>query len=307
MSARVIVHLGLHKTATGTLQRQLFPATREIKLFTTLDDPMREFMQLVTRKDPAYFDADYARSLLQLDDARTNLVSNESLSGPPYAGVIEGGLDHRTPVLTNLARVYPQAQAVVVIRRQDKLAQSFYRQYLKSGGTRDVNRFFGFTAGQTPLFAVDRFDFAPWLRAVREAFPQGLLVLPFEQFVRDQSAFLDRLAQFMGVSFPDMTLTTENSTKLGPTGMVASRLLNHLFRNLLNPAGLIPGIPVKRFGKYRSTSPGQLLHDYAPKSSRGVDRGPIHAAGERILNAERERNRSLADEFGLGLEEHGYF
>jgi len=56
-----ILHIGLHKTATTTLQHQLFPQTPGLNLFVTLQQPMRDFMQMVTRQDPAYFDPEAAR------------------------------------------------------------------------------------------------------------------------------------------------------------------------------------------------------------------------------------------------------
>ena len=307
--SRVVLHLGMHKTATGTLQRQLFPKTQGLELFTTLDDDCREFIEMVTRKDPLYFNAGDAQALLRprMSETNVNLISNESLSGPPYAGAIEGGLDHRSPILLNLKATYPDASVVLVIRRQDKLAASFYRQYLKSGGTRNVMRFFGKEPGKAPVFSLDRFEFSPYLRQLKELFNGRLLIMPFESFVSDQSAFLKELAGFLDVEFPAITLERENSTRLGPTGMEISRLLNSLFRNLLNPGGLLPGVPVKRFGKYRQTSPVQLMHDHAPKSRAPKGEGVIHTVCREIFLSVIEDNRLIADEFDLELERFGYF
>lgn len=60
----VFLHIGLHKTATGTLQRQYFHACRELNLLTTLVPEMRRFVELVTREDPLYFDPKAARSVI---------------------------------------------------------------------------------------------------------------------------------------------------------------------------------------------------------------------------------------------------
>jgi len=307
--SRVFLHLGLHKTATGTLQRQLFPATPGLQLFTTLDDDGRKFIEMVTRKDPLYYSPAAAKALLQsrMSDDKVNLISNESFSGPPYAGAIEGGLDHRNPILLNLQATYPDASVVIVIRRQDKLAASFYRQYLKSGGTRNIKRFYGRVPDKPALFSLDRFEFSPYLRQLHALFDGRLLILPFEQFASNQGAFLTELSEFLGVDFPAMELERENSTRLGPMGMEASRLLNSLFRNLLNPGGLLPGVPVKRFGEYRQTSPMQLLHDYAPRSKAPSDSGVIYEVCREIFLSVIQDNHLVAKEFGLNLEEYGYF
>ena len=50
----VVCHIGLHKTASGTLQRQFFPACSGLNLLTTLDPAVREFVAWLrdeTRRD----------------------------------------------------------------------------------------------------------------------------------------------------------------------------------------------------------------------------------------------------------------
>ena len=100
----VFLHLGLHKTATSTLQGQFFPACPDLKFFTTIVPEMKVFVELVTRKDPIYFDADSVREVIYpiFSKQKVNLLSNESFSGPPYAGGFEYGLDHRSSVISNL-------------------------------------------------------------------------------------------------------------------------------------------------------------------------------------------------------------
>src|SRR5262245_50147919 len=204
----VVCHIGLHKTASGTLQRQFFPACSGLNLLTTLEPAVRQFVSLVTRTDPLYFSAQAAGTLIAglLRRDRVNLLSNESLSGPPYAGVVEWGLDHRSPVLTNLVAVFPNARAVLVLRRQDGLAGPLYRQYVKRGGTARVDRFFGLDdSGRPGVLSLDRFRFRPFVQMVLDGFPGGVLVLTYEEFVRDHIAFLSRLCGFLRVERPDIT------------------------------------------------------------------------------------------------------
>ena len=257
--ADFVCHLGLHKTASGALQRQFFPACGGLNLLTTLDPAVRQFVHAVTRKDPLYFDPKQALELVggQVRSDRVNLLSNESLSGPPYAGVAEGGLDHRSPVLQNLRAAFPDARVVLVLRRQDSLARSLYRQYLKRGGTARVQHFYGISAAhQPPLMSLDRFCFSPFVRCVFESFGSRVLVLTFEEFLRDQRLFLERLCHFIGVERPDIKLDPENVTRLGPAGMEVTRLLNFAFRGTLNQ-GIVPRLPVRRRGQLDAGQPGR--------------------------------------------------
>lgn len=304
------IHLGLHKTGTTTLQHQLFPACAEVNLLTTLDDTVRRFVRGVTRTDPLYYDAEAARALLapRMSNDRLNLLSNESLSGPPYAGAIEIGLDHRSPVLANLAASFPDARAMIVLRRQDHLARSFYRQYLKSGGTRRARTFFGLSNDDKgPIMSPDRFRFARYVDALCEAFPAGVLILAFEQFIAEPAIYLQRIGEFLEVTLPEVELRRENATRLGPFGMEVTRLLNHLFRNLLNPAGVLPGVPTRRFGRWRSVSPVEFIHDYTPDFGRRSDGGAAAEIARGILEDCKADNRRLCESHGLDFERFGYY
>lgn len=305
----IVCHLGLHKTASGTLQRQFFPACRRLNLLTTLDPAVRQFVHAVTRKDPLYFNAKEAFTLLdgRIRNDQVNLLSNESLSGPPYAGVVEGGLDHRSPVLQNLRAVLPGARAVLVLRRQDGLARSLYRQYLKRGGTAKVERFFGMDEdGLPPLMSLDRFFFSPFLRCVFETFDSRVLVLTFEHFVRDQQSFLERLCQFIHVDRPDIELHAENATRMGPIGMEVTRRLNFILRGMLNQ-GIVPRLPVRRRGEWRRVSVMELIHDYWPARPSVQQDTAFSRIADEIWSMFREDNRRLDQELRLGLGEFGYY
>ena len=304
----IVCHIGLHKTASGTLQRQFFPACKGLNLLTTLEPRVRQFVYLVTRTDPLYFSADVAGSLIGqlLRNDRVNLLSNESLSGPPYAGAVELGLDHRSPVLTNLVSVFPRARAVLVLRRQDTLARSLYRQYIKRGGTMRVERFFGLDdSGRPGMLSLDRFRFRPFVQMVLDAFPTGVLVLTYEEFVRDNVACLTRLCAFLGVERPDIALRAENATRLGPLGIDVTRRMNFLFKGMLNHS-LVPRIPVRRHARWVRSSPVELIHDHWPgrPSARA---GRLGLATAEILGRFREDNELLDRQLGLGLKEFGYY
>ena len=307
--ADFVCHLGLHKTASGTLQRQFFPACSKLNLLTTLDPTVRKFVHAVTRKDPLYFDPQEALSLLagRVRGDRVNLLSNESLSGPPYAGVAEGGLDHRSPVLQNLRAAFPDARAVLVLRRQDSLARSLYRQYLKRGGTAKVDRFFGLATDlQPPMMSLDRFCFSPFVRCVFESFGSRVLVLTFEQFLRDQQSFLEQLCRFIGVERPDLKLDSENATRMGPAGMEVTRLLNFAFRGTLNQ-GIVPRIPIRRRGRWMLVSPVELIHDYWPGRPGSSQDSAFNRLTSEIWEMYREDNRHLDVDFRLGLAQFGYY
>lgn len=270
---------------------------------------MQKFVHLVTKKDPIYFNPENARNLLTplFENTKVTLLSNEMISGPPFAGVIEAGLDHRSPVITNLRSTFPEAKIIIIIRRQDSLAQSFYRQYLYSGGTTRPSTFYGFKKAQVaPLMSLDRFYFFPYIELLRSAFPSGLLVLPFEEFVHEQQQFLGKLCNFLGIDIPDIGLRKENATKLGPIGMEISRLLNHALRNMIN-RGIIPSIPIVKNGKLASINLNHVLHDNWPFRSKTNVNSDLYRVAQRILDMTKNDNRLLDSKYALGLDNYGYY
>jgi hypothetical protein len=306
----VVLHIGLHKTATGTLQRQFFPACSDLNLLTTLIPEMRKFVHYVVRCDPIYFDRKKGIEILSsvLNQNRPNMLSNESFSGPPYAGAIEGGLDHRSPVLTNLKAVFPQARVILVLRRQDAMVKSFYRQYLKSGGTRKIPRCYGLEGSSKPaLMSLDRFNYFPYVDEIIKLFPAGVLILAFEEFVQSQHVFLKKLTEFIGINLPSIELKKENATSLGPVGMEITRMLNHLFRSLLNPAGLIPGYKTTRYGIPARVTPVQIIHDKWPSKGNKIREGGIFNISNDIFEKMKDQNKKIDEKYGLGLSSYGYY
>src|SRR4026207_2344000 len=101
-------HLGLHKTATTFLQIEVFPKIDSEKLhFLGKSSPLlKDFIY----QDPMYFDADRTRDqiLEKTHAGKINLISNEDLSGDPQNGAI-----HRTTILSNIHRCFPNARVIL--------------------------------------------------------------------------------------------------------------------------------------------------------------------------------------------------
>lgn len=307
---RIFYHIGLHKTATTTLQEAFFPACPDLNLLTTANRDFKAFYRLTAYSDPAYFDAERARALVEplLRPDMPNLLSNEAFSGPLYAGIAEYGLDHRTPILDNIRSAHPDAGVIITLRRQDDWARSIYRQYLKSGGTKSPERFFGFSRSpHQPLFARDRFNFLPLVDRLHALFPGKVLVLAYEDFRNAPDAFLSALAAYLGIGVPDVRLQRMNATRLGPWGLRLSRLLNHFFRSHLNPAGLLPGAPRFTPNGLEFRSPSIWLHDNWPWRGSGDPDDALHRLARTILAEQAGNNETLDTRYALGLAQHRYY
>ncbi|MCG8426926.1 MAG: hypothetical protein MI754_06180, partial [Chromatiales bacterium] len=133
-------------------------------------------------------------------------------------------------------------------------------------------------------------------------------LLTYEEFVRDQQAFLDKLTQFIGIENPGVPLRSENATVLGPTGMEVSRLLNHLFRSNLNHGGMLPSPLLNNSANgRRRLRPVSVLHEKWPGRRPTGRNGPLFEVGQEILDMVKEDNVGLDHCYGLGLDLYGYY
>ena len=272
---KVVVHIGLHKTATTTLQRQVFPVLPGLNFIDSALSAAADIIYAFQVQDPIYFDSSHARVVLQgtFSTIKVNLISSEGLSGSLYSAVGKRDLDHRHSIIENLQRTLPEAKIMLVLRRQDQYAKSVYRQYIKRGGVLDPAAFFGLDSQEGACFPRDRFRYREYVRVLKHRFPAGVHVGIFEEFAESPSTFLERMCRFLEMEpIDNWQLQKINRSRLGSTGLEVSRVLNRLFRSPLNPGGVLPGIPRRRrTGKWWSVSPVFMLQDHWPGTGRVAD------------------------------------
>ncbi|MGH8241824.1 MAG: hypothetical protein ACRETY_00580 [Steroidobacteraceae bacterium] len=302
--------MGLHKTATTTLQRHVFPVLPGLHFIDSARKPAAAIVYSFQVQDPIFFDSSHARVVLEgvLSNDKVNLISSESLSGSLYSAVGKRDLDHRHSIIENLQRTLPEAKIMLVLRRQDQFARAVYRQYIKRGGVLDPAEFFGLDGHLGAYFPRDRFRYCEYVRALKSRFPAGVHVGIFEEFAESPSTFLERMCRFLEVEALDWCqLKKFNRSRLGSTGLEVSRVLNRLFRSPLNPGGILPGIPLRRHtGVWWSVSPVYLLQDHWPGTGRVAEDSRLGRVCAKLLEDEVAHNKLLQDELNLDLERYGY-
>ena len=77
---KIVVHIGLHKTATTTLQRQVFPVLPGLNFIDSARSAAAGIIYAFQVQDPIYFDSSHARAVLQgtFSDDKVNLISSEA-------------------------------------------------------------------------------------------------------------------------------------------------------------------------------------------------------------------------------------
>lgn len=307
---RPLVHVGFHKTGTTWLQQHLFTAANPV--FEPLSLRARGHSTLARRfvwgpdglllspfdDNRAAIDAHLAEiQQVRGDRLETHVpvMSHERLSGNPHAS----GFDARV-VADRVAGVFPRARILVVIREQVDALLSNYRQYLRIGGTKDLDEYLTQPYdGKRPGFSPHHFTYLGLVTHYREVFgPEAVLVLAYEQFRDHAEDYFDHLSRFTGgdVTVDDTILDTVVNRVPTPAVLHGLRRVNRLRRSSsVNAhsrlaAGGIPAavdafvagvgrLAPRGWSRRRMASLREVAHDYVADRYRASNRELARATG----------------------------
>lgn len=244
---RPLIHIGYHKTGTTWLQHHLFdngPAGYVTPMHG--DDILRkivvpktfDFDAAVCRRD---IDATIAR---ESSDDRVPVISAERLSGNPHSGGYDAPL-----IAARLHDVFPDGRILIVIREQAGAIASCYNQYVKAGGIAKLQDYLHPPSDfRFPTFDFNHFDYRRLITHYHQLFgSENVLVLLYEQFVRDPMDFVARLNGFAGIRHvgQPVALHVEEkaNTSLSGAALRLQRLANHVAapRTTLNQTAWLQG------------------------------------------------------------------
>ena len=195
----VLIHIGLHKTATTLLQGQLFnDAAAGFAMPFRKDDEIHDNLVLPDALD---FDADRARAYFwprSCDVASRGQIpvfSSENLSGNPHAGAYD-----RKELAGRLHAVFPGGKVLIVIREQRSMLLSTYKQYIRVGGLMCLRDYMHVPAHRRitgPSFVPGVFHYDKLIALYQGLFGcDNTLVLPYELLCGDGADFIGKICRF---------------------------------------------------------------------------------------------------------------
>ncbi|NOY94021.1 MAG: hypothetical protein GXP55_22795 [Deltaproteobacteria bacterium] len=310
----ICFHVGYHKTGSTLLQRKVFPAHPDVSVV-----PMEESQSILL--DQREFDYDrnatkeWIRRQRRQHGTALLVVSDEEFSGNVHTGGNGGFLP--AVIADRLQDAAPDAHILIVVRRQDHMLDSVYRQYVKRGGTRSIDAYL-FDRGKRkrhrfPGFDFDHFCYDKMISRYQELFGREKVhVLAYEHLAYDSDAFLKDLFTRFGLEercgAALASASSRSNRGLGPGATSIMRVLN-----LFSREDPIDERAIVHLGKLRWVMANGLL---------GVDRA-VSQAKERVglttrasvlsRRAEsfiaeyyRDSNARLAELTGLDVRRWGY-
>jgi hypothetical protein len=317
---QIILHVGLHKTATTFLQERVFPALPGVRFVHPVhyprpdDGPIERFVLDLLYRNAACIDIDRHRTQIDAWLAEVAepivLISSEALVGIPAE-------NHRN-ILTNaelLAELFPAAKICLVFRRQDRWAESAFSQLLKQGFSTTIERYLNYRDGEFGPYNVGLFngpnvdardlDWERFDALYRRRFgADSVCALPFELFVTDSHEFLRRLYAFAEIEpgvFPDTrervnerwsALAVGLAQVVNVIPMRVKRTIRDYVSHDWHPSAVLSRTVIPR------------LPGWIPGVGKADSIGPKLSAA--LLELHRDDNRRLGERIGIDLSQYGY-
>ena len=212
---QILIHIGLQKTGSSWLQRNLFthtelgfnpliprhqtiiPGSKQVKYCSNY------FHQYLTYSNDLYFDENTVRNEIErecfIDTNKTNVISSESLSGNPalsYTCSLQ--------LCDRLHKVFPEAKILIGIREQKDISISLYAQYLRMGGCLPPDEYFAISKSRSFPYSMNygRLHYDKLISHYYAKFgKENVMVYPVEEWKFNIYSFLNDLSVFLSKTY----------------------------------------------------------------------------------------------------------
>lgn len=202
MTADLLIHLGMRKTATSWFQKEYLdnhPGLRWLDVNEVLYD------MLVYPSEPAFRADDVRSAVLGWTQAAREAGQLPVISMPELAGDAHVGGWNRFRTARRLRETFPQAPVWVALREQRSAILSSYRQFVRAGAWWPLDYYmFGAPKRGISTPRVDYWRYDGYVEALYEVFGrENVLVTLFERFKEDPGAVVERVEAFADVDSAD--------------------------------------------------------------------------------------------------------
>ncbi len=307
------LHVGMPKAASTWLQEAIFAHHPQLAVLGTVagaGDVHHRFRQEVRRlvrggdlsADVAAFRA-AIEGLAQERQAQRRALGHGAevlgVSSEILAGDWPTGRNSRF-LAQALARCWPRAKVVLVLREQRRLLESSHQEYVRQGGTQGLGAFVfgpGVSRGTVHdaelrrTHVVEYGKLAPKVALYQECFGRERVhVACIEQLVADPAAFVAGLASFLEVA-PLAPPEQRTNPQLSPAALALLRRCNFLFSTDHHPRfgcmpinALLTAFAARRPGRERAAeNPYWLPHVVSAHTQRRLAEGWLPVLDRWVL------------------------
>ncbi|MHA1566150.1 MAG: hypothetical protein ACTSX7_12625 [Alphaproteobacteria bacterium] len=331
--AHLLIHIGMPKTATTTLQRMVFACHSKVRYLGKPFDPgvaksvhregrlPKDAMRALWTDEPARFDVEtlrrrFAEFLVATQDDRVLVISEE--------GLATGAFVDRGVVAQRLRDIVGQARILMTVRSQFSCLPSLYHHYLRKGWVtiRPFERWLETVivdnngAPHPQSWMVDQYRHSVLVNRYSEVFgANAVAVMTYEQLTRNHVAFARDLDEFSGIDQTETHRLLEEgkhlNTGLTYDGAVADRRIRSAHRLYGKwRQRLLPGFSIRTqlpaLWKLKENLVTRVVRGSASAARLDNPAGMSLEARARIAEYFAADNRALMEATGLPLDDYGY-
>lgn len=242
---RIVIHIGLRKTASTFLQHNIFPKISNVAYKRGGINPL---------------------SYDKVFDKEVFLISDEDIPGWPYLKgyTQESFFEQFKESLKTIKHIFKDPKLVVCFREPSAFIHSNYKQYLHEGGTVDWEDFF--SLNESSLLDKNDFYFSKYVDYLNENFrSEDLFIYDFQSFKKNNQKLSRAICDFINPGFQNLNFDISSDKKANPS-------VKHRFEGTLIKLNewdkwakekLGFGLQIKLFGK--TLNPRVLCQYILPK------------------------------------------
>jgi hypothetical protein len=205
----IVIHVGLHKTESTFLQKEIFPKIENAEVFGFAN---RTFT----------IKTEFSKN-------KINIISEEGLSGNLHT---KNKTADGITIAYRLKVLFPNAKIIVIFRKKDQWLKSLYSEYIKLGG------YESFDYWKTNILDSRCLNYEKYSKCLKSLFKE-VLISDFKNLKNDSNQFIKDICDFIGVNVPKYENKHRN-IKLDDTALLHWRKLNKFFKSPNNPSGFLP-------------------------------------------------------------------
>ena len=169
------------------------------------------------------------------------LISYENYVGFPHVketDIHQGWMDSRKRTLYNLSSFFPDADIILIVRKQTELLKSLYNQYIKVGGSISFHEYI---SGKHPYsININALKYTELLNQIQQHFSGRILLIDYNFLKNQVEDFGKALLNFVGctdqIDFKRQSLNQVN-TSLTDAQIITMIKLNRIFHTYYSPNG----------------------------------------------------------------------
>lgn len=218
--SKPLVHIGMPKCASKWLQIHLFNAAHGYEVVL---DPWQCNTAFVSDRSFCWQPPSIP---IQRNQNLVPVITSEALAGSPMSG----GSNAET-MLFRLRATIPEAKILIMIREQASMIRSMYQLLVNWGYPYPIESLLeNNLEGYVPHFSLDFLKYDKMIESYQNSFgAENVLVLPFEYFLHEPTAFIQKIGGFCSIDQSQFTASATSSTKENTSRTLLNLELKRLF------------------------------------------------------------------------------